>query len=124
MIPHAPVSSGATHENDPAAMHPDADELLEELARLDATMAHVVASAGDGGNPDLERVLDKHARHLRALLGSDGGEVATDAIDAAKRALNTAEPAAPLRMLSMARDTLGAVVRRHAARATTFHKVA
>ena len=64
MIPDAPVSCGATHENDPAAMHPDADELLEELARLDATMAHVVASAGDGGNPDLERVLDEVVSHI------------------------------------------------------------
>lgn len=94
-----------------------ADELLHELDLIDATMARVIRSAGGGGSADFERRLDTHARSLRAMLDADAAAVVQDTIDAARRVLDSADPAAPLLMLSMARDTLAAVVRRQAARA-------
>ena len=97
-------------------MHIAADELLRELALLDATMGKVVRHAGKGHDPDLERQLDTHLRSLRVLLDANGIAVAEDTIDAAKRALDSAEPAAPMLMLKMARGNLAAVVRRQAAR--------
>lgn len=101
--PYAPASS---------------DELLDALARLDATMAHVVRRAGQGCGPDCERRLEGASRGLRALLGPDSSQVVSDVVDAARRVLTSADPSAPLLMLSMARRTLASVVHRHAARAT------
>ncbi|HEY0661587.1 MAG TPA: hypothetical protein VGD21_09765 [Lysobacter sp.] len=103
---------------EPSDIYADADELLHELARVDATMLQVIRRAGQGCGPDFERRLDTHARSLRALLGSDATDVVPDAVDAAKRVMTAADPSAPLLMLAMARDTLAAVVRRQAARAT------
>ena len=100
-----------------------ADELLHKLSSLEATMAQVVRCAGVGSIPDLERRLDAHARSLRVLLDAEGAAVAADTVDAAKRVLMTAEPDAPLMMLSMARATLAAMVRRQASRSMS-HKVA
>ena len=94
------------------------DELLAALARLDAAMALVVRRAGQGCGPDCERHLDSASRGLRTLLGPDASAVVNDVLDAARRVLATADPAAPLLMLSMARRTLANVVHRHAARAT------
>ena len=102
----------------PSDIDANADELLQELARIDATMASVIRRAGQGCGPDFERRLDTHARSLRALLGADAAAVVTDVVDAAKRVMTAADPAAPLLMLAMARETLTAVVRRHAARVT------
>jgi hypothetical protein len=93
------------------------DELLHALARLDAAMAQVVRRAGEGCGPDCERHLESSSRGLRALLGADAGEVVSDVLDAARRVLTAADPAAPLLMLSMARQTLASLVHRHAARA-------
>ena len=42
-----------------------------------------------------------------------------DTIDAARRAMSAADPAAPLMVLAMSRDNLAAVVRRQAARSDT-----
>lgn len=95
-----------------------ADELLHALARMDAAMAQVVRRAGEGCGPDCERRLDSSSRGLRALLGPDSTDVVTDVIEAARRVLTSADPAAPLMMLTMARQTLAAVVHRQAARAT------
>ncbi|MFD0739711.1 hypothetical protein ACFQZQ_10510 [Lysobacter koreensis] len=95
-----------------------ADELLTELARADASLALAVRRAGQGCEPEFERRLDGHARSLRALLDGNGAEVATDTVEAAKRVLDAADPAAPLLMLAMARETLTALVRRQAARLT------
>ena len=92
-----------------------ADELLDELARLDATLTMVVRRAGDGGGPELERRLQAHLRRLRSMLCGDGIAVAEDTIDAAQRVLISADPEAPLLVLSMARDTLEAILRRQAA---------
>ncbi|GAB3387536.1 hypothetical protein [Lysobacter fragariae] len=95
-----------------------ADELLHALARLDGAMAQVVRRAGEGCGPECERHLDNASRGLRALLGADSAQVVVDVIEAARRVLTAADPAAPLLMLTMARQTLAALVHRHAARAT------
>lgn len=100
--PYAPASS---------------DELLHALARVDAAMALVVRRAGEGCGPDCERHLETASRSLRALLGTDAGQVVSDVLDAARRVLTSADPSAPLLMLTMARQTLATVVHRHAARA-------
>lgn len=97
-------------------MHIAADELLQELALLDATMAKVARHAGTGQNPELERRLDTHLRSLRVLLDANGVAIAEDTVEAAKRVLDSAEPAAPQLMLKMARSNLSAVIRRLAAR--------
>ena len=76
-----------------------ADEFLHALAQMDAAMAQVVRRAGQGCGPDCT-------------------DVVTDVIDAARRVLTAADPSAPLMMLTMARQTLAAVVHRQAARAT------
>ena len=89
-----------------------ADELRDELAGIDATLAIAVRRAGQGLDPVLERRLDAHGRSLRAMLDTDGAAVTMDTIDAAKRVMNAADPAAPLLMLTMARDNLAAVLRR------------
>lgn len=101
-------------------LHVAAEELLQELARLEATMVVVARHAGVGHAPDLERRLDTHLRALRVLLDPNGVAVAEDTIDAAKRVLDSAEPDAPLLMLKMARDSLAAVVRRQAARSDAW----
>ncbi|KQY49271.1 hypothetical protein [Lysobacter sp. Root494] len=93
-------------------------ELLDALARLDTAMALVVRRAGQGCGPDCERHLDGASRGLRALLGPDASQVVSDVIEAAHRVLTSADPSAPLLMLSMARKTLATVVHRQAARAT------
>lgn len=110
------ISLCATPSIENRSMNIGADELLSELERTDATMAQVIRRAGRGCDPDFERRLDNHARSLRALLDGNAAAVATDTFDAAKRAMNAADPAAPLLMLEMARETLSAVVRRQAAR--------
>lgn len=104
--------------NAPAPLPATADELLHALARLDAAMVQVVRRAGQGCGPDFERHLDSSSRGLRALLGRDAAPVVSDVLEAAQRVLTAADPAAPLLMLAMARQTLSAVVHRHAARAT------
>ena len=94
------------------------DELLHALARVDAAMVQVVRRAGQGCGPDCDRHLESASRGLRALLGADAGQVVSDVLEAARRVLTSADPSAPLLMLTMARQTLAAVVHRHAARAT------
>lgn len=89
-----------------------ADELRAELERIDATMAIAVRRAGQGSDPVFERRLDAHGRSLRAMLDADGAAVTMDTIDAAKRVMSAADPAAPLLMLAMARENLVAVIRR------------
>ena len=89
-----------------------ADELRAELERCDATMAVAVRRAGQGSDPVFERRLDAHARSLRAMLDADAAVVVDDVLDAAKRVLDAADPAAPLLMLEMARANLAAVARR------------
>ena len=102
---------------DPDAMTVSANELQQELARTEATMTQVVRRAGRGRDPEFDRRLDRHARSLRAMLDADGLVVAMDTIEAARRAMDAADPAAPLMMLAMSRENLAAVVRRQISRA-------
>lgn len=104
--------------NTPSALPASSDELLHALACLDTAMVQVVRRAGQGCGPDCERHLDSASRGLRMLLGTDAAQVVNDVIEAAQRVLTAADPAAPLLMLTMARQTLTAVVHRQAARAT------
>jgi hypothetical protein len=99
-------------------MNISADELRQELARTDATMLQVIRRAGRGSDPEFDRRLDAHVRSLRAMLDGSSLAVAIDAVDAARRVLEAADPAAPLLMLAMARENLAAVVRRQALRAS------
>lgn len=91
-----------------------AEELLLELQRIDHTLDEAARRAGDGCGPDFERRLGAHLRSLRTMLGSDEMVVAADAMEAAERVMNAADPEAPLLMLQLARNTLAAVIRRHA----------
>lgn len=97
-------------------MNVTADELRQEIEHAQATFDEAVRCAGKGLEPLLERRLDGHLRSLRVMLGGDPGSAAFDAVDAAKRVVDSAEPAAPLRMLAMARETLAAVARRRVSR--------
>ena len=91
-----------------------ADELLLELERIETTLDEAARRAGQGCGPDFERRLGAHLRSLRSMIGEEESAVAADAMEAAERVMNAADPAAPLLMLQLARDTLGAVIRRHA----------
>ena len=95
-----------------------ADELLQELARFDLTIALVIGHAARGPDPAIDRLLSGHLRVLRAMLDEDGGTAAADAVHAARRAMEAADPGAPLLMLSMARKALEAMVRRRATTAS------
>lgn len=90
-----------------------ADELLQELDRIEATLDEAARRAGEGCPPDFERRLGAHLRSLRSMLGVDDLTVADDAMEAAERAMSAADPEAPLMMLAMARERLAAVIRRH-----------
>lgn len=101
---------------DPDPMTISANELQQELARTEATMIQVVRRAGRGTDPEFNRRLDRHARCLRAMLDANGLVVAMDTLEAARRAMDAADPAAPLLMLAISRENLAAVVRRQASR--------
>ena len=90
----------------------DADELLLELDRIEATLDEAMRRAGEGFGPAFERRMGAHLRSLRAVLGPDDFSVAEDAMEAAERVMNAAQPEAPLLMLGMARERLGALLRR------------
>ena len=91
-----------------------AAEFMEESIRIEALMHDAVHRAGKGCGPDFERRLDASLRSLRPMLGDDDFAAATDAIEAAKRVMVSADPSAPLLMLAMARKTLNGVIRRQA----------
>ena len=91
-----------------------ADEIMEELARIDTLMREAVRRAGRGCGPDFDRRFDACLRSLRPMLNADDMVVASDAMEAAKRVMTAAHPAAPLMMLSMARKSLNGVLRRQA----------
>lgn len=91
-----------------------ADELLAELDQTDVMMREVERCAGQGCSHDFEPRFDAQLRRLRSMLGTDGAQAATDVMEAAERVLTSADPAAPLQMLSIARKTLAAIMRREA----------
>lgn len=94
-----------------------ADELLDELARIDATLQLAMRRAGQGCGPEFERRLQAHLRRLRSMLCADGVAVASDTMEAAHRVMISADPEAPLLVLAMAHRTLDAIIRRQAANA-------
>ena len=99
-------------------MNYSADELFDELARLDATLEEVSRRAGQGQDPDCQRALQGHARLLRNMLGEEFAALTVDVMEAADRVLEAADPRAPLMALGLVRDNIAAVVRRLAAAAT------
>ena len=92
----------------------NADELLAELDRTEETLRQAARRRGQGCAPDFERRLQGHQRVFRLMLDEEGLVVAKDALDAAKRAMNSADPSAPLLMLEIARKSLRAAVQRNA----------
>ena len=91
-----------------------ADELLDELERVEETLRQAARRGGQGCGPDFERRLQSHMHSLRSMLGADDMAVAADTLEAAQRVMVSADPAAPLLMLEMARRTLRAIVQRQA----------
>jgi hypothetical protein len=91
-----------------------ADELMDALTRIEGLLREAARRAGHGCDPDFDRKLDACVRSLRPMLGEDDLTAATDAIEAAKRVMVSADPAAPLLMLAMAQKTLTGVIRRQA----------
>lgn len=100
------------HQPAPTTTH--AQELLRALDQLETTLASVRRAAGQGASPELERVLRGHLRSLRALLGVGASPLVDDAVDAALRVLDSADPSAPLHVLSMAHQGLAGTIRRQA----------
>lgn len=90
------------------------DERLLALDRVEATLAKVRRAAGQGLVPELERELHAHLRSLRAMLDGDTSTLAEDVVDAAKRVLDSSDPAAPLKVLGMAQRMLAARLQRQA----------
>lgn len=94
-----------------------ADELFEQLALLDETLAAVRQHAGHGEHPELHRQMQSHARALRMMLGTDVGPLAADLVESATRVLEAGDPQAPILSMTLQRDTVAAIVRRQAASA-------
>ena len=109
-------------------INPDLRLLMEVAARAckrisvavgKGALGGVLGDAGTGNvQGEAQKKLDVIANDV--LLDANGIAVAEDTVDAAKRALDSAEPAAPMLMLKMARGNLAAVVRRQAARSDAF----
>jgi hypothetical protein len=109
-----PIAASATRAHEGDCMDFAAEELMDELSRVNALMHEATRRAGQGCNPDFERQLDACLRSLRPMLSGDDFIVAGDAIEAAKRVMTAADPSAPLLMLAMAHKTLTGVLRRRA----------
>lgn len=92
-----------------------AEELLEALDQVDTTLREAVRRRGQGCDPAFERRLQAHQRSLRSMLDADGMALVADTLEAAQRVMVSADTAAPLLMLEMARRTLRAFVQRQAA---------
>lgn len=95
--------------------------LHDELADLQTLATEAIRRAGAGADPRFERRLDAQARTLCALLDAGLHVLVSDAIDAAKRVMDAADPAAPRLMLEIALRNLAVAVRRHAARTPLRH---
>jgi UTP:GlnB (protein PII) uridylyltransferase len=111
-----PVASPATRAHEGDRMDFAAEELMDELTRINSLMQEAVRHAGQGVIPELDGRLDACLRSLRPMLHADDFTVAADAIEAAKRVMSAADPSAPLLMLGMAQKTLTGVLRRQASR--------
>jgi len=111
--PNHPATPTATPDAMPTPADVSIEELSDALARLEETLAAVRRDAGNDVAAH-DRELDAHLRALRALLDGDLARLAEDVIEAAKRALESAAPEAPLMMLTIAHDRLRRAVLRHA----------
>lgn len=100
-------------------MHLSSEELLQQLHATDSLLAEAASfdSAGDAARSDCIRRLEGQARSLRSLLAGDAVTVVEDAVEAARAALaSDAGVPQALRLLSIARNTLHAVIHRQADR--------
>ena len=100
-------------------MHLSSEELLQQLHTADSLLAEAASfdSAGEAARSDCIRRLECQARSLRSLLVGDAVTVVEDAVEAARAILasDAGDPQA-LRLLSIARNTLHAVIHRQADR--------
>lgn len=87
--------------------------VLDELDDLDTLLAETVRRAGQGPDARVWRRLDAQARTLRALVDAKVGALVDDVVDAGKRVMDAADPAAPRLMLEVAQRNLLAAVRRY-----------
>lgn len=90
---------------------PRDEDSTDAFDRLDAALLAVRRDAGHGCSPERERVLAACLRALRPQLDDALAELAQEVVDAAKRALDSAAPEAPLLMLDLAHGHLRAAVR-------------
>jgi hypothetical protein len=94
---------------------PTADQLHQQHAYFEDGIAHAIRRAGLGPDAVLERRLLGQARTLQAMLDDRAGaQAVVEVVDAACRAMDAAEPGAPLQMLAIAREQLARHVRRRA----------
>lgn len=100
-------------------MHLSSEELLQQLHATDRLLAEAarIADAGEHARVDCIHRLEGQARSLRSLLDGDAVTVVEDAVEAARELLagDAGTPQA-LRLLSVARNTLHAVIHRQADR--------
>jgi hypothetical protein len=100
-------------------MHLSSEELLQQLHATDHLLAEAagIARAGDTVRADCIHRLEGQARSLRSLLAGDAVTVVEDAVEAARELLaGAADGDQALRLLSVARNTLHAVIHRQADR--------
>jgi hypothetical protein len=123
--PRSPPPNDHPRDGQPAAAAQEtplplsSEELLEQLRATDRLLAEAasVCSAADAERSDCIRRLEGQARSLRSLLVGDAVTVVEDAVDAARVLLaDDADAAQALRLLSIARNTLHAVIHRQADR--------
>lgn len=92
---------------------PSALVVLDELDDLDTLLGEAVRRAGDGADARVFRRIDAQGRQLRALLPAPAHRLVDEAVEAGKRVMDAADPAAPKLMLEVAQRNLLAAVRRH-----------
>ena len=92
-----------------------ADRLQQQHAYLEDGIAHAMRRAGTGPDLVLERRLRGQAKLLQAMLSDrSAAQAVAEVAECACRAMDAAEPDAPLRMLALAREALARLVRREA----------
>jgi hypothetical protein len=100
-------------------MHLTSEELLQQLHATDILLAEAAScdSAGDAVRADCFRRIESQARSLRSLLTGDAVTVVEDAVEAARVVLaSDAQAPQALHLISIARNTLHAVIHRQAER--------
>jgi len=87
--------------------------VLNALDDLDTLLVETVRRAGQGPDARVDRRLDAQARALRSMVDATVGDLVDEAVDAGKRVMDAADPAAPKLMLEVAQRNLLAAVRRY-----------